>query len=253
MYTYKHLLYVLLTVFSFKGHAQTIIAGDTTGRLMNIIDSEYLVGGSMGFSIGCDSVDVWISSTSQGQFTWARLNMVLKDSVYVSYRQGLVAHYLTGEPISTADSTWTPYFDFIWGNGGMGQYGNNKIDTSYLAFRKITGTDTNYLFIKVSTRDNAFKIHQVISDCNINPFSVISNIEDITNEAIRIFPNPVASELQIDYSGNYKGYIVNMQGSLIQHLHNVNRVNVATLPAGLYLLYITSDDGKKAFRRFIKN
>lgn len=69
-----------------------------------------------------------------------------------------------------------------------------------------------------------------------------------------IYPNPVADVLQITHRLNNLDYkIFGIDGKLIQYgKPEANKINIAHLPSGLYLLQLHTEDGKSAVKKIIK-
>ncbi|MDR0969065.1 MAG: Ig-like domain-containing protein, partial [Lentimicrobiaceae bacterium] len=79
--------------------------------------------------------------------------------------------------------------------------------------------------------------------CTIN--ATVSGIEDIANQGITIFPNPVKDELFIDSeTAIQKVEIYSITGALLLEESNVNeKINVSALPQGLYVVKLYTNEG----------
>ncbi|MGB0427370.1 MAG: T9SS type A sorting domain-containing protein [Flavobacteriales bacterium] len=71
--------------------------------------------------------------------------------------------------------------------------------------------------------------------------------------SIQLYPNPVSSSLNIQSSENWKRYqILNSTGQLIEnHIFNSLKIDVSSLPQGVYILKIESDVAVETIR-FVK-
>jgi len=87
--------------------------------------------------------------------------------------------------------------------------------------------------------------------------------ENEAENSIRIYPNPVVDNMNIEFRTSSKSnigiMIINQQGLALSTSKTVNRIsgewfetkNISTYPPGVYLLRITID-GKTFTKRFIK-
>ena len=86
----------------------------------------------------------------------------------------------------------------------------------------------------------------------------IDGIEDIYQNSLKIMPNPTHVQLTItDIKHQLSSLAVyNLNGKLIikkNDLSEYNQLNISALPAGIYLFWLTYDNGISVYRKVIKN
>lgn len=89
---------------------------------------------------------------------------------------------------------------------------------------------------------------------DFNSLGVPDYSENDENKVI-VYPNPVDNELQIDLqnNGQVKNLkVFNIQGQKVSEAQGIDKINVASLPTGIYLIHINTDSNKKIVKRFIK-
>lgn len=74
-----------------------------------------------------------------------------------------------------------------------------------------------------------------------------TGIHALATISIVIFPNPTASNLQIQVHGNlqYKTQLFDLQGKLINQSTNTEKIELAQLPMGTYILQVTDLDSNQ--------
>ena len=119
-------------------------------------------------------------------------------------------------------------------------------DDIYIDNVKITGKTTR---AKASKASQDEKVNKSLK-------KEILNLLELEDDKIKLFPNPVKSELNIIIpfeKGNMK--IISTTGAVVKErilLGKNNKINVSELPYGVYLIYIESVEGPLT-GRFIKN
>lgn len=240
--------------------AQIYVAGDTTQRFV-YYPEHILSNSSAAIQIDCaDSTDLQFDSHSGGQFyhDWSRLSFWLHPNAEVlNSGIGLVTRFQYGDTIRLTEDIWTHSLDFIWGAGVMGNYGVAQIDTAYIAFRKINTNDTAYVFLKISTSASWMKIHQIISECAVNPLQAINAIGEITNgEEVLVYPNPFSNQLTCTLPGNEQTTVTlyNFLGQQVwQHsFTNSTVINTAQMQDGIYFYELRNKNGLLKTGKLVK-
>lgn len=79
-----------------------------------------------------------------------------------------------------------------------------------------------------------------------------TNNVDVLNNALRVYPNPVAAGQKVVLSENAKQIeVYNINGALISRSANANTINTAEMEAGVYLLKITTKQGALMSQKLI--
>jgi hypothetical protein len=130
--------------------------------------------------------------------------------------------------------------------------GNSDIVKKYQCTDYVRSTKGN-VYYRLQMLDNDLKPH-------LSEVKVI-NTNDEASE-LSLFPNPAVHELRVTVSNTWQGKelvfdIYNNYGQLVRHKKNATasqteRMNVADLPAGLYIVKV-SNGGEKLTRQFIKS
>jgi PKD repeat protein len=83
-----------------------------------------------------------------------------------------------------------------------------------------------------------------------------AGLNDLTNDIIRIYPNPTDQLLNIEVLGStiLKQIEINsMMGAFVQtNVSDLNNIDVSHLETGSYLIILTTEDGARLTSRFIK-
>ncbi len=81
--------------------------------------------------------------------------------------------------------------------------------------------------------------------------NILGVADNLLNDNVKIFPNPVQNILQIEGTENltdYRIFVYDMQGKQILNRVNVNRINVQNLPKGNYIVKILAKEGFKTMK-----
>jgi hypothetical protein len=89
-------------------------------------------------------------------------------------------------------------------------------------------------------------------DTTTPPTSVAANSAAV----IKMYPNPATNSLYIDVADNSANsiWISDLRGNIVTNVAVAaqhNEINISSLPAGVYLVQVNSND-KKAVMRFVK-
>jgi PKD repeat protein len=86
-------------------------------------------------------------------------------------------------------------------------------------------------------------------------FIVVTGMNETAANAISTYPNPVNDQLTISFAKEMKNAqleIIDQTGRLVQQVQNISgqklTLNVSTLPAGIYLLRVTDENGSSSAR-----
>lgn len=83
-----------------------------------------------------------------------------------------------------------------------------------------------------------------------------AGIDDLTNDMIRIYPNPTDQLLNIEVLASTiieQIEIISMMGTSVQtKVSDLNNIDVSNLETGSYLIILTTEDGTRLTSRFIK-
>ena len=115
-------------------------------------------------------------------------------------------------------------------------------------------TNTFYLDTTLSIMSN-FIGHYVCNqplDCSYRTLSVGVN-ELLADEALTLFPNPAVTYFQINAAQVQRILIYNVQGQLVEQSLNENRVDISTLPDGMYFVKVESNQLAKVLPLVIKH
>jgi hypothetical protein len=115
-------------------------------------------------------------------------------------------------------------------------------------------TNTFYLDTTLSIMSN-FIGHYVCNqplDCSYRTLSVGVN-ELLADEALTLFPNPAVTYFQINAAQVQRILIYNVQGQLVEQSLNENRVDISTLPDGMYFVKVESNQLVKVLPLVIKH
>ena len=145
--------------------------------------------------------------------------------------------------IQTAGSTYTWFA--TGGNVGTGQ-GTNTVNIQWGAagVGQVSVIELDSMFCEGPT---------VTLDVTIGTSTGIS----FNNTALEIdiYPNPASEFLHIEIENAAKvkeARILDAKGKSVYVQEGLEKINVAELPAGMYLLYLTTEDGRQIKRKWMK-
>jgi hypothetical protein len=204
-----------LLLFSFVAvRAQFWIAG-TPGDFVSIeLEQSFDPGVSVLMDIDCDGqADLTIKSFQGTQSNpWNRLSIHKAADVEVlNSGVGLVTTFEQGDTVFFDNDLWTTALDFLYGVGELGCYGHPFIDNKFLAFRKNL-PDTSYCFVRFSSQTIHFTIHEIISNCEINPVEVITSLSKTEDSCSPfVFPNPFSNKVNILFPELQQARVLNLK------------------------------------------
>lgn len=117
---------------------------------------------------------------------------------------------------------------------GLGKYAGQKI---YVGLQHIADPESFVAFF-----DDFYFEHFSYNGSGIN---------SISENAIRIYPNPASDVLYVEGSENAKVMLTSVSGKVIRSEENINSMDVSALPAGVYLITVQTGD-KVQTTRIIK-
>ena len=142
-----------------------------------------------------------------------------------------------------------------WSNiGNIDGHGTSNIKNSYALVDNLEGTIPSGIFY--------YRLKQIDFN-NSSQYSWIRSVNLLTNPtSIEIYPNPAVNILTIKWLSSYNGNstikLVNANGVNVFE-ENIrsdgemnHQINIAKVPAGIYLLQIISDKGHLESRRIVK-
>ena len=249
---------VIFCAFAMQLNAQYYVAGDTVGRY--IYSPEYsFYNSSVSVNVDCDdSADVFFDSKEANMpYNWPRLTFYMNGAEVLNSGVGRVSVFYPGDTVLFTDSLWTPWLDYVWGEGVTGQYGIHQIDTAYIAFRKRNSTgDTVYTFLNVSTLGVQMTIHHIISTCSSNPLQLVSSVNEKPDNGLPVYPNPFTDWLS--FSNVYgKEMQVTLYNYVVQQvlqtaLTNNQLINTAHLVNGVYFYELRTDKAVVKYGKVVK-
>ncbi|MCB0574264.1 MAG: T9SS type A sorting domain-containing protein [Saprospiraceae bacterium] len=100
----------------------------------------------------------------------------------------------------------------------------------------------------INLESSCFELRLENPDCSINYCSIISNTLEADDTKFRIFPNPTSDELRIEgITPRAVEVLGSKGGTLISELNNTDRLDVSSLPNGVYIVRIYTD--RKIFNK----
>ncbi|WP_017257470.1 T9SS type A sorting domain-containing protein [Pedobacter arcticus] len=238
----------------------------------NVIISGTGIASGANTGVGCtDRVVIYTASTSTGatNYVWnitgtSGITQISPTQYSVVFENSNVTIEVT--PMNGAcagnKSTVTITVASIPNRPSVQQTGNN-LDANvtaakyqwYLGNTPITGA-TSKTFSP--TTNGAYIVEAYnASGCSVysSPFNFFQTAiqEDAIFNNFRFYPNPVVSNLNIDFSKRYDLSLIDLRGQQVMHkndLQNKQEIDLSSLKRGLYLMKITSD-GKTAVRKLL--
>ena len=81
---------------------------------------------------------------------------------------------------------------------------------------------------------------------------VITSVEEIKDKVISVYPNPAMETVTIDGVEASEVQVYNALGQLVKTVQGSNEINVSGLPAGIYSIRVTMNDGNLFLNKIIK-
>lgn len=158
--------------------------------------------------------------------------LILPDSLN---NGSIILEIVDGSPPGLVQTDW--YIE--WSNGQTGLVNEHLAPGEYVAWLREVGT-------------NAF-LDSVHVTVGTGPST--TSINEFENELLSVYPNPVESELTIDWNMDQADFeILNSSGILVQKgrlAFGVNRINASDFASGLYFIKVKTTD-KNIVKRFVK-
>ena len=147
---------------------------------------------------------------------------------------------------TSIEDSWDIFYFYIDGECKLEATGEKK--WTYAHFPVSEGTHTyTWKYQKDMMLEAGWDC--VWIDDIIFPCSSFTNIEEIENENIRIYPNPANDFINIgindNHNGNFNISIYNSLGIKVFETSNKNTINIEDLPSGMYFINVTTEDLNK--------
>jgi hypothetical protein len=81
---------------------------------------------------------------------------------------------------------------------------------------------------------------------------VITSVEEINEKVISVYPNPAMEIVTIDGVEAAEVQVYNGLGQMVKTVQGSNEINVSGLPAGIYSIRVTMNDGNLFLNKIIK-
>lgn len=114
-------------------------------------------------------------------------------------------------------------------------------DWAMLDLSSIVGADS--LTFVVTSSDDFFPAYFAIDDIVTE---LTTGLAKTNTVHAGIFPNPTSGLLTVRYTEALNISVMDMLGKQVLHVDNANAVDMSNLPAGQYLLHLTTLDGSKS-------
>jgi hypothetical protein len=151
---------------------------------------------------------------------------------------------------SNDDTTWDDLSDPV------GMYSTNSGSTEYPITLTTTKAYRYYRFVLSTawTPNSAYTALQQL-DFTVDSSVVLSNEDNELSNAIKIYPNPSSSVINISNSNvNIKNIkLIDVTGKVIYNNVNAQSINVSNFSKGLYILRIESQEGAVSSKKVIIN
>ena len=145
----------------------------------------------------------------------------------------------------TSDSTWVLFL-------GTWTFVNEEVDTSVVYDWYSDEVDPGFTLVSIDYTGNT------VNDASFL-LGTLTDVENIENRQVNIFPNPVTTNLKVNLTEPVTGIlsVYNTTGQLMKKepVKDVSfiRTDVSGLPSGTYILVITDNGSSKRYKgRFIK-
>jgi hypothetical protein len=147
---------------------------------------------------------------------------------------------------TSIEDSWDFFYFYIDGECKLEATGEKK--WTYAHFPVSEGTHTyTWKYQKDMMMEAGWDC--VWIDDIIFPCSSFTNIEEIENENIRIYPNPandfINIEINNNYDSNFNISIYNSLGIKVIETSNENTINIEDLPSGMYFINVTTENLNK--------
>ncbi len=127
---------------------------------------------------------------------------------------------------------------------------NNTANTS-ASITNLNNNLTYYWRVQASDGTNTSDWSDVWS---FTTESDISNIDNIPENTVKIYPNPASDFIIINQKNNFDVFIYDINGKLIlQQNNSKNRINISNLESGFYVVSVKNKNGDIKRSIFIKN
>ncbi len=261
------------SIDTFSGVMQGLVNGITyvdyilptgcrTSKFVRVLPTLPPIGGPL---VLCSNSVVTLSNGVTGG-TWTSLNPYIAE---VEAATGKVSGHTADtttivykiygcqmSDVVTVNPLPTPTLSFDWTTGKLStEFGFAAYQWFDSSSGPIPGA-TNNSIILPPVYD---KYYVVVTDGNgcsapTKWFKVPLGVNDINGKTgVAVYPNPVTSMLNIASSTEVNAVISGLEGRVITDARNTRTVNVAMLPAGMYLISIFDKDGQLiSVQRFVK-
>ena len=144
-------------------------------------------------------------------------------------------------PDQTCNGNPTGPCTTMYGTHSNFYYDTVKLPLTY----EITPTQNDILSLTVTNNNGDIAYYES---------EPILAIEDFNTTALNVYPNPASDQLFVSDLSTpaYAISIFSLEGKLLLASKNAQKIDMASLPSGLYLVQIVVD-GKASFKKVIKN
>lgn len=213
-------------------------------------------------NIAYSCADTSIYGLTRQNFVSFYFDSLIMDYMYVT--DSTTFHLSKIDPNTGAVTFISPYNIQVGGNLTGGAFIDPNTMTYFFSHglnivgvSLTTGLITSSVPKIYPSNEMAFDMMRASQNCfgasriRPNPAVSIEEVNALENELV-LFPNPVQNELTISSDVALQSItIVDLMGNkLVRSIEN--NVNVAQLPAGIYLAYISTSEGKTYTRKFTK-
>lgn len=200
---------------------------------------EFAAATSVGVFISNDSAETWTQIYDESPMNKVEFSSFAAGKIVAS------SHFedggLFGYPASDAKTIYTKNNGETW----------EEIGTDELGFMRATSTDIMF------TGENSADVYYLVQDLGLVKYTldlttlgtgeIISNISDVT-----IYPNPTNGILNFNSKSEVQNIaIFDLSGRKISEF-NSNQINISSLPKGIYLIKISTKDGKTTTKKVVK-
>jgi len=201
-----------------------------------------------------------INPENPTEITWEGWN----NSASQGYR--MAASTWMGNPIWIGGSNITYNFDGIDynGSGGVAPVDRisllspssnfldqtNEVIPKIMDLRGVAKISESEYILAGGMEENQFVTNRVIKIT----IDDLSNTDEARFEKINVFPNPTFDEITIQKEGEFETAIFNLQGQLVleKQLISNQKINLSTLPKGIYFLHVFENGNTVGIEKIIK-